>query len=384
MFRVKNINGSIFERGQSMVSLSLEHRLGQLLFVGITSTTIDDDTRKLLQTVQPGGIILFARNIESSEQVSDLNMELRRMLKVAPLISIDQEGGRVDRLKKICPPMPSVQKLRALDDARCAHEHGSITAELLRLLGFNMNFAPVVDIAVHEDADNALQERCFGTKTQKIIRLSSAYLEGLQNGSIIGCGKHFPGLGDSVVDSHKKLPLVERSEEKLKAQDLQIYQDLMVKLNSQLQVIMIAHAVYPALDNSNPPIPASLSAKIVTDLLRSKMEFQGLAISDDMEMGAISEAMGFSEAVLSAVKAGEDMMLICQSPEKIMEASEALTRAAREGKITNRRIETSLNRIARIKSIASSPLTFEANHFKAICDKISELSERIDSELKRI
>ena len=384
MFRVKNINGSVFERGQSMVSLSLEHRLGQLLFVGITGTTVDDDTRKLLQTVQPGGIILFARNIESSEQVSDLNMELRRMLKVAPLISIDQEGGRVDRLKKICPPMPSVQKLRALDDARCAHEHGSITAELLRLLGFNMNFAPVVDIAVHEEADNALQERCFGTKTQKIIRLSSAYLEGLQNGSIIGCGKHFPGLGDSVVDSHKKLPLVERSEEKLKAHDLQIYQDLMVKLNSQLQVIMIAHAVYPALDNSNPPIPASLSAKIVTDLLRSKMEFQGLAISDDMEMGAISEAMGFSEAVLSAVKAGEDMMLICQSPEKIMEASETLTRAAREGKITNRRIETSLNRIARIKSIASSPLTFEANHFKAICDKISELSERIDSELKRI
>jgi len=384
LFRVKNIKGSVFERGQSMVSLSLEHRLGQLLFIGITGTTVDDDTRKLLQTIQPGGIILFARNIESAEQVSDLNMELRRMLKVAPLISIDQEGGRVDRLKKICPPMPSVQKLRALDDARCAHEHGSITAELLRLLGFNMNFAPVVDIAVHEEADNALQERCFGTKTQKIIRLSSAYLEGLQNGSIIGCGKHFPGLGDSVVDSHKKLPLVERSEEKLKAQDLQIYQDLMVKLNSQLQVIMIAHAVYPALDNSNPPIPASLSAKIVTDLLRSKMEFQGLAISDDMEMGAISEAMGFSEAVLSAVKAGEDMMLICQSPEKIMEASETLTRAAREGKITNRRIETSLNRIARIKSIASSPLTFEANHFKAICDKISELSERIDSELKRI
>lgn len=367
-----------------MVSLSLEHRLGQLLFVGITGTTIDDDTRKLLQTVQPGGIILFARNIESAEQVADLNMELRRVLKVAPLISIDQEGGRVDRLKKICPPMPSVQKLRALDDARCAHEHGSITAELLRLLGFNMNFAPVVDIAVHEDADNALQERCFGTKTQKIIRLSSAYLEGLQNGSIIGCGKHFPGLGDSVVDSHKKLPVVERSEEKLKAQDLQIYQDLMVKLNSQLQVIMIAHAVYPALDNSNPPIPASLSAKIVTDLLRSKMEFQGLAISDDMEMGAISEAMGFSEAVLLAVNAGEDMMLICQSPEKIIEASEAMARAAREGKITNRRIETSLNRIARIKSMAASPLAFEANHFKAICDKISELSERIDSELRRI
>lgn len=367
-----------------MASLSLEHRLGQMLFIGIPSTTIDDDTRKLIQTVQPGGIILFARNIEQAQQVAELNAEVRRLLKVPPLISIDQEGGRVDRLKKICPPMPSAQMLRALDDARSAHEHGEITAELLRSLGLNMNFAPVLDIAVHEEADNALQERCFGTKTHKIIRLAGAYLEGLQNGNILGCGKHFPGLGDSVVDSHKKLPVVERSEQQLRTEDLQIYQDLMVKLNSQLQVMMIAHAFYPALENTKTPIPASLSPRIVTDLLRSKMEFHGMAISDDMEMGAITESMNFSEAMVEAVLAGEDMMLICQSPERIYEASEALTRAARDGKITNRRIETSINRIARIKSMASSPLMFEQNHFNALCDKISEFTERMNKELKRM
>ena len=354
-----------------------------MLFVGIPGTTLDDGTRKLLQTVQPGGIILFARNIEQPEQLAELNGEIRRLLKVAPLISIDQEGGRVDRLKKICPPMPPVQLLRALDDARSAHEQGALTAALLRPLGFNMNFAPVVDLAVHEEADNALQQRCFGTRPQKIIRLSSAYLEGLQNGSILGCGKHFPGLGDSMVDSHKSLPIVERSEQQLKAEDLQISQDLMVKLNSQLQVIMIGHAFYPALETSKTPVPASLSPRVVTDLLRSKMEFHGMAISDDMEMGAITESIGFSEAMLEAVLAGEDMMLICTSQERVLEASESLTRAARDGKITSRRIETSLNRIARIKSIASSPLTFERNHFNAICDKISEFSERLNKELKR-
>jgi len=365
-----------------MASLSLEHRVGQMLFVGIPGTTLDDETKKLLQTVQPGGIILFARNIEQPEQVAELNGEIRRLLKVAPLISIDQEGGRVDRLKKICPPMPAVQLLRAVDDARIAHEQGALTSALLRPLGFNMNFAPVVDLAVHEDVDNALQERCFGTKSQKIIRLSGAYLEGLQNGSIIGCAKHFPGLGDSVVDSHKSLPVVERTEEQLRAEDLPVYQDLMVKLNSQLQVIMIAHAFYPALENSKTPIAASLSPRIVTDLLRSKLDFHGLAISDDMEMGAISESIGFSEAMVEAVLAGEDMMLVCTNPDRIIEASESLTRAARDGKITSRRIETSLNRIAKVKSMASSPLPFEHNHFKAICDKISEFRERINKELK--
>ncbi|MBI4850872.1 MAG: beta-N-acetylhexosaminidase [Acidobacteria bacterium] len=365
-----------------MASLSLEHKIGQLLFVGIPGTTIDDDTKKLLQTVQPGGIILFARNIEAPEQVAELNRELRHLLKVVPLISIDQEGGRVDRLKKICPPMPPAQFLRVLDDARIAHEHGAITAELLRLLGFNMNFAPVVDLAVHEEADNALQQRCFGSKAQKIIRLSGAYLEGLQNGSIVGCGKHFPGLGDSIVDSHKKLPVVERSEKQLRAEDLPIYQDLMVKLNSQLQVIMIAHAFYPALENSKTPIAASLSSRIVTDLLRSKLEFHGLAISDDMEMGAISESIGFAEAMVEGVLAGEDMMLVCSNQDRILEASESLVRATREGKISSRRIETSLNRIAKVKSMASSPFTFERNHFNAVCDKISEFSERINRELK--
>ncbi|MEW6730162.1 MAG: beta-N-acetylhexosaminidase [Acidobacteriota bacterium] len=369
-----------------MVSLSLEHRLGQMLFIGIAGPSIDEETRKLLQTIQPGGVILFARNIDTPQQVAELTSDIRRLLKVAPLISIDQEGGLVDRLKKICPPMASAHMLRQMDDARIAHDQGAITAELLRLLGINMNFAPVLDLAVHEEADNALRQRCFGSRPAKVIRLAGAYLEGLQNNSVIGCGKHFPGLGDSVVDSHKQLPVVERSEHKLIGEDLQIYVDLAAKLNSQLQVVMVAHAFYPAFEGASVKtrIPASLSPRVVTDLLRGKIDFHGMAISDDMEMGAITESIGFDEAMLAAVAAGEDMMLICQTPARVMQAAEVLIRAARDGQITPRRIETSLNRIARVKSMASSPLAFELVAFKRVCDRVNELNHMLESQLSRL
>jgi beta-N-acetylhexosaminidase len=364
-----------------MVSLSLEHRLGQLLFIGIPGPTIDEETRQLLQTVQPGGIILFARNLQSPAQVAKLNRELRHILKVPPLISIDQEGGRVDRLKSIFVPMPSAKKLWLTNDARIAHEHGSLTAQALRLLGFNMNFAPVLDICVHPEAENALQERYFGRRTAEVIRIAGAYLEGLQNSAVIGCGKHFPGLGDSTVDSHEKLPVVSRSEEQMLAEDIRIYIDLSAKLNSQLQVVMVAHAYYPALEGpSSKRLPASLSPRIVTDLLRGRMEFHGLAISDDMEMGAISESMPFEEAIIKAVEAGEDMLLICQTPQKVQEAAAALTRAARDGRITSRRIDTSINRIARIKSMANSPLTFHIEQYEAVREKFLVLTELIDNE----
>ncbi|MCS6884154.1 MAG: beta-N-acetylhexosaminidase [Acidobacteriota bacterium] len=369
-----------------MTSLSLEHKLGQMLFIGIPGTTVDTETQKLLKSVQPGGIILFARNIEEPQQVAELNAEIRRQLKVPPLISIDQEGGPVDRLKKICPPMAAAHKLRLADDARLANEQGAITAELLRLLGFNMNFAPVLDLAVHDDADNALRHRCFGARPAKIIRLAGAYLEGLQNGSVIGCGKHFPGLGDSVVDSHKELPVVDRSEEQLMAEDLQVYVDLSAKLNSQLQVVMVAHAFYRAFEGANvrTRVPASLSPRIVTDLLRSRLDFHGMAIADDLEMGAITTQMSVGDAAVACVEAGEDMVLICNTPAKVYEAAEALIRAAYDGRITPRRIEASINRIARIKSMACSPLTYEVAHFQRLCDRIADFNYRLDAYLSRL
>ncbi len=356
--------------------MTIEERIGQLLFIGIPGTGIDDETRQLLDEVRPGGIILFDRNLESPQQVAELNASLRAHARITPFISIDEEGGRVDRLKKIATPLPSAQDLRKADDTSLATRHGELTAEMLRMLGFNMNFAPVLDLEVYPDAENALRSRYFGATTAEIIRFAGSYLEGLQRGGITGCGKHFPGLGDSHVDSHETLPTVERTSEKLRAEDLRPYIELGGRLNSRLNVVMVAHAYYPALEGSER-LPASLSQNVLTTLLRDELEFRGLAISDDMEMGAITSHFDFGEACVRAVEAGEDMLLVCQSVGRVREAFDALVRAARDGRITPGRRKRCLDRIARVKAELSTPVLYTDGSFVRIQEKIATLNAQV-------
>lgn len=357
------------------MALTLRQRVGQLLFVGLPSAEFDAETRLLLGEVQPGGIIYFAKNITSPAQVADLNARVRDALGIIPLISIDQEGGRVDRLKAICSPMPAAQLLRESEDASLSYLHGELTAETLRLLGFNMNFAPVLDLAVHQNADNALRERYFGESASQTVRLSGAYLEGLQNFGIIACGKHFPGLGDSSVDSHKLLPTVSRSRELLWAQDLVPYRDFFSKLNARLNVVMVAHAHYQALDQI--PTPASISPNVVSRLLRNDMGFRGLAVTDDMLMGAITETMEYREAVIAAVIAGEDMVLVCNSTEKVYEAFEALASAAEQGRISESMLSEAIDHIAFIKAMLATPLKYNEPAYTRACEKIAELNAQL-------
>ncbi|MBX7221122.1 MAG: beta-N-acetylhexosaminidase [Blastocatellia bacterium] len=364
------------------MSFTLDQKVGQFLFVGIPGKTIDPETQQLLKTVQPGGVILFARNLESPQQMAELTTDIRRFVKITPLIGIDQEGGRVDRLRTITEPMPSAQEIRATGDAKFAYDLGHITADMLRLLGVNINFAPVLDLAVVEDQDNALQDRWFGSHPLKVGRLAGAYMEGLQNHGILGCGKHFPGLGDSNVDSHHKLPVVQRSEAQLMAEDLRVYIDLFGSLNTKLQSVMVAHAAYPTFDG-NAGIPASLSPNIVTDLLRKKLEFQGLAISDDLEMGAITTTRTFRDAVVQAMVAGEDMLLVCNTPARIIEAHEALVKAVSEGKLSKNRMETSINRIAKIKARATAAPIFDSIAFQRAVDRLIALKHTISVQLAR-
>jgi beta-N-acetylhexosaminidase len=356
--------------------MTIEERIGQLLFIGIPGTTVDEDTRRLLDEVRPGGVVLFDRNIESAQQVAELNAAIRAHVSILPLISIDQEGGRVDRLKKITTPSPSAASVCRGDDTGLAARHGELTAELLRVLGFNMNFAPVLDLEVHPEAENALRSRYFGATTAEVIRFGGAYLEGLQRGGIVACGKHFPGLGDTTQDSHATLPTVERSAEQLRAEDLRPYTELTSRLSSRLNVIMVAHAFFPAFDGQER-LPASISPSVVSTLLRDELEFRGLAISDDMEMGAISETFEFSEACVRAVEAGEDMILVCQTTDRVREAFEALVRAARDNRITANRRKRGLDRIARIKAELSTPLTFTETTFVRIQERIAALSSQI-------
>jgi len=247
--------------------MTLEERIGQLLFIGLPGTSTDGESGRLVEDIQPGGVVLFDRNIESPQQVAELNAAIRAKSRILPFISIDEEGGRVDRLKKIGHALPSALELRTSEDTSLCGRQGELTAEMLRMLGFNMNFAPVLDLEVYPDADNALKTRYFGTTAAEVIRFAGSYLEGLQRGGVVGCGKHFPGLGDSQVDSHQTLPSVSRSPERLRNEDLRPYVELGSRLTSRMNVVMVAHAYYSAFDGQDR-IPSSISSNVVTTLLR--------------------------------------------------------------------------------------------------------------------
>jgi len=306
-------------------NMKLEHKIGQLLLIGLPGKQVDSETRELLATIQPGGVLLNGQNIESAQQVVELNSTIRSLLEVPPIIAIDQEGGRVDRLKTVYSPMPSADLLRASGDASIAARLGEITAEALRTLGFNVNFAPVLDMAVNDSAENGLKGRYLGSSVAEVVRLAGAYLEGLQRGGVLGVGKHFPGLGAATVDSHTQLPTIDRSRDELTKADLSPYLELFSKINARLNAVIVGHAHYPAYDGP-AALPASLSKNIVTGLLRDEMGFKGLSITDDLEMGAITKTRELSEAGIMAIEAGIDMVLLTasQSLDRVHAAWQAM------------------------------------------------------------
>lgn len=357
----------------------IEHKIGQLLFISLPTTHIDEATRNLLEQIQPGGVLLEKANIQNAQQVLELTNQIRSIVKVPPLIAVDQEGGRVDRLKEIFAPMPSADIFRSAGDAASSSQHGRIDAEALRLLGFNINFAPVLDIATDDTADNGLQSRYLGGAPGHVIALAGTYLEGLQSNGVIGVGKHFPGLGATTVDSHTALPQVNLTREELKERDLLPYLELFSKINSRLVAVMISHAHYTAYDGSSA-LPASLSKNVVNGLLRDEMNFRGLVITDDLGMGAITATRSISEAAIMAIEAGVDMALVCASPEQTLEVWQAMVEAANRGRITRTHISRAFDHIARIKSMVSPPHVFHEETILRLRDAIEELNGSLQNK----
>ncbi|HKG20875.1 MAG TPA: beta-N-acetylhexosaminidase [Blastocatellia bacterium] len=353
--------------------MQLEHRIGQLLLIGLPGLHVDSATRELLKTIEPGGVLLSAQNIESAHQVVELTSTIRSILKVPPLIAVDQEGGRVDRLKNIYSQMPSADLLRASGDASIADRLGEITAEALRALGFNIDFAPVLDIAVDDSVENGLKGRYLGGSVAQVIRLAGAYLEGLQRGGVIGTGKHFPGLGAARVDSHAELPTIDRSRDEIMRQDLLPYLELFSKINARLNAIIIGHAHYPAF-NGPAALPASLSKNIVNTLLRDELSFRGLSITDDIEMGAVTSTRDVTEAAVMAVEAGNDMVMALGSPERNVTVWQSMVQAARDGRITKAHISRAFDHIARVKSMVSPPQSQSDMTVSRLRERIAELN----------
>ena len=369
----------------TLYSLPLEQQIGQFLFIGLPGTQLDDDTRDLIKEVQPGGVIIFGRNVVGPEQLRTLLDSVRDLVATPPLFGVDQEGGLVDRLRKIFNPMPSARTIRQHGDLAAARSLGRVTGEVLRMLGFNLNFAPVMSIMT-DDRDllsNGLYSRSFGRSPGEVLGYTTVYMRGLQGTGLLGCLKHFPGIGAGEVDSHEEIPIVKLSHDDLIAQDLAPYIELFQRRDDRVRCVMVSHGGFPNIKIKEETTggllePASLNYAIVTELLREELGYQHLVVTDDLEMGAISRHYEIEDAVVRAFNAGEDMLLICADAEKIRRGYRSLLSAARENGISSDRIRSSLKRIAATKAIAAPPLPLNLERFQALSNEIKELNSKLN------
>ncbi len=342
--------------------------LGQLILTGVPGTELDPDTAARFKEIQPGGFILFGRNIESPGQLRRLLDDLRELSAVEPIITIDQEGGRVSRLRLIGNEPPNAQALRDKGDPELIRRHGRLTGQILNLFGFNLDLCPVLDISYDDEADNSLKGRCYGRDTQEVIDNAGIFNRALREQGILSCGKHFPGYSNAACDAHEELPVIDRSREELEAEELAPFRTLLPELDS----IMVCHSHYPCFDPDRPRWPASLSENVITGLLRDQLGYDnGLVMTDDLDMGAILNEVGFDEVIRSAILAGNDMVMICHRVE-MAEAALRVLQTLADVEVTD-----ALERVHRTKLRLRPPAGFDLDTFREIDSQIWDL--RVDT-----
>lgn len=363
-------------------SLSVSQKIGQLFFIGIHGDKYDDSIDEILKKVNPGGVCLFARNIKQAERARDLLDKIRKRLPFEPFLSIDQEGGSVDRLRCVVESMPSAKNLGKSGEREAVIKQAELTAGILRILGLNMNFAPVMDVTDKSRKGFIMdtQKRTFGSSLSEVIELTKNYLCALQNQGVLGCAKHFPGTGAIKSDPHDELPSVELNREELFELDITPYKSHFSQ--KHVFAVMVGHTTYPSFDlqesdSDRRLLPSSLSRNMVTVLLRDELGFENLAVTDDLEMGAVANNYGIADASKMAIQAGNDFLLICNDPKSIYEGFEALLKAVEKGEISEERIDKSLKRISFVRDKLKPPLEFSKKRLKELSDEIVELKKSI-------
>ncbi|MFH1625214.1 MAG: beta-N-acetylhexosaminidase [Pseudomonadota bacterium] len=372
-------------------------RVGQMFMIGFDGCHVSKELKEIVLHYDVGGVILFSRNINDPIQLANLCNDLQNLSPHMPLfVSIDQEGGRVSRLKypftEIPPPelfgrrlekeFNGMKKEKERNPEFSYENHevvalvrdlGRIVARELRTVGINMNLSPVLDVNTNPE-NPVIGDRSFGANPYVVSILGTALIKGFQENGVIATGKHFPGHGDTDRDSHRELPTVKQSAKRLKEVELRPF---VTAIGGGLEAIMTAHVLYPAWDRS---MPATLSPKILRDLLRRTLRFKGLILSDDMEMGAIGDRYSIEEATVKAIKAGVDVVLIGGNLEKQERAIQSTLRALNEGMISEARIEESIYRIENLKNKYLLPYRpIDYNNVKAVigCREHKEVVYRI-------
>jgi beta-N-acetylhexosaminidase len=308
-------------------------KIGQILIVGFDGTKMTARLSSLLKRLQPGGVILFARNIESPEQTWWLLGDCQKCASTPLLTCIDLEGGSVDRFREVLGPSPSAADVFATGNRKLFRQHGRFIGENCRALGFNVDFAPVLDLAF-EASRSVMSSRVVSANPHETIAYTREFLAGLRAAGVFGCGKHFPGLGEGKLDSHHELPVIEKPLKKLWAEDLLPYR----MLRALMPMVMISHAAYPLVTHDRTP--ASLSKVWIADILRKRIGYRNLVVSDDLEMGGVLSTARVGQAAVEHIQAGGDLCLICHREEYIVEAYEELvTTAERDSKFASRTAE---------------------------------------------
>jgi len=323
--------------------MTLKTKVGQLVMIGFDGTELSQELIAWVKEYQPGGVILFSRNLVDPAQIAELTNSIQAQAPQAPLlIAIDQEGGRVSRLPNAFSIFPPAATVAACDSPELAYQAASVTAKELRAVGINMNMAPVLDVNTNP-SNPIIGNRAFAEDPDQVCTMGAATMSGLHDHGVLACGKHFPGHGDTTTDSHKELPIVDLSKERLERIELKPFRHA---ISHGLLAIMSAHVHYPALDDT---APATLSHAVMTTLLRQDLGFTGLSLSDDLEMHAIIDHLSVGEAAVRSLQAGVDLLLICHRQDYQTEAIEAIEQALSSGELSMNSIESRLARLSEIK-----------------------------------
>jgi beta-N-acetylhexosaminidase len=327
-----------------MSSLPLRRRIGQLLIAGFNGEQLPVELRSLVREFGLGGVTLFARNIGEPEQVAELSYEAARLAPDLPAwVSVDQEGGRVARLKAPFTEWPPMATLGRSGDVALAERFARALGAELRAVGVTLDFAPVLDVRTNP-RNQVIGDRALADEAGEVARLGASIIRSLQAEGVAACGKHFPGHGDTSTDSHHELPLVEHPPERLREVEFSPFR---AAIEAQVATIMTAHVLVPALDEDRA---ATLSIKVVTGLLRDELHFDGVILSDDLDMKAISSHFTVPAAAVLAVEAGCDGVLICSGDHDVhAQALEALIHAVEQGRLASSRVEDALKHQLRAK-----------------------------------
>ncbi len=352
--------------------MNLRQQVGQLIIAGVEGPELTSLERAWLNLVRPGGVVLFRRNIEQASQVTTL---LREAMEIAgaPLFGcVDLEGGLVDRLRDLIAPMRSAAAVFATGKRSNFLKHGKLIGQECRALGFNVALAPVLDLALPAAAA-VMRTRVVSAEPKEVAEYATAFIEGLDSEGVLGCGKHFPGLGGGKLDSHVAMPRIDRTWKALWEQDISVFRTLAPKL----RMMMVAHASYPQTRDKGP---ASISSFLISTVLRKRLGFAGLVVSDDMEMGGILTQVSMEEAAVKAVLAGTDVIEVCKDPALILRAYEALLREAERSAAFRRRVEAAARRVTEHKRRyldATPPRVASASQIERVRTRVKRFADEV-------